>query len=128
MAIEKAVNAGTAKRLDYITEVQKKCLLQSALGLTFTSLYEGFGLPITEAFASGLPVITSNCTSMPEVAGNAALIVDPFDISQMTDALLNLIEDTGLAKTLKDRGLIRSKLFSWKANADRTRSIYRELI
>ena len=128
MAIEKAVNAGTAKRLDYITEFQKKCLLQSALGLTFASLYEGFGLPITEAFASGLPVITSNCTSMPEVAGNAALIVDPFDIPQMTDALLNLIEDAGLVQTLKDRGLIRSQFFSWKANADKTRSIYRQLI
>ena len=128
MAIEKAVDAGTAKRLHYITEIQKKCLLQSALGLTFTSLYEGFGLPITEAFASGLPVITSNCTSMPEVGGDAALIVDPFNTRQMTDALLSLIEDDALAQSLKNKGLIRSKLFSWKANAGKTLSIYRKMI
>lgn len=128
LAIEKAVNAGTAKYLHYITETQKQCLLQSALGLAFVSLYEGFGLPITEAFASGLPVITSNCTSMPEVAGNAALIVDPLNTHQITEALLSLIEDAGLAQTLKDRGLIRSKNFSWKANSDKTLSIYREMI
>jgi alpha-1,3-rhamnosyl/mannosyltransferase len=128
LAIEKAVNAGTAKYLHYITETQKHCLLQSALGLAFVSLYEGFGLPITEGFASGLPVITSNCTSMPEVAGNAALIVDPLNTQQITEALLSLIEDTGLAQTLKDRGHIRSKIFSWKSNADKTLSIYREMI
>lgn len=127
-AIEKAVNAGTAKRLHYVTETQKQCLLQSALGLTFTSLYEGFGLPITEAFASELPVITSDCTSMPEVAGDAALIVDPLNIGQMTDALLSLIEDTSLATSLKEKGLQRCKLFSWKRNADKTLSVYREMI
>lgn len=128
MAIEKAINAGTAKRLHYITETQKQCLLQTALGLTFTSLYEGFGLPITEAFASGLPVITSNCTSMPEVSGDAALIVDPHNVEQITDALLSLIEDDALTQSLKNKGLIRSKLFSWKSNADKTLSIYRKMI
>jgi len=127
-AIKKAESAGTVKWLSYITETQKQCLLQSALGLAFVSLYEGFGLPIIEAFASALPVITSNCTSMPEVAGDAALIVDPSNTQQITDALLSLIDDDPLAQTLKDRGLVRSRLYSWEKNAKKTHAIYRKLI
>lgn len=127
-AIEQAVSEGRAKWLNYITESQKRCLLQSALALTFVSLYEGFGLPIIEAFASELPVITSNCASMPEVAGGSALIVDPEDAPQITDALLSLIEDGTLVKKLKVAGLSRSHEFSWEENSKRTVSIYREIV
>ena len=127
-AINKAVNEGRAKWLNYITESQKLCLLQNATGLAFVSLYEGFGLPITEAFASGLPVVTSNCTSMPEVAGNAALIVNPLNTTQITEALLNLIEDSRLVATLKIAGLERAQQFSWAENAKRTYSIYQEML
>jgi len=127
-AIDEAVSQGRAKWLNYVSEIQKRCLLQSALALTFVSLYEGFGLPITEAFASELPVITSNCTSMPEVAGNAALIVDPLNISEITNALLSVIEDAKLVEALKAAGLERSRAFSWEVNASKTLSIYQEMI
>ena len=127
-AVGKAVNEGRAKWLNYISEEQKLCLLQSATGLTFVSLYEGFGLPITEAFASELPVITSNCTSMPEVAGDAAIIVDPLNSAQITDALLSLIEDSALTNHLKSLGKKRSQLFSWEENANRTQSIYQKMM
>lgn len=123
-AIHQAVAEGRAKWLNYISEDQKHCLLQSASALTFVSLYEGFGLPITEAFASELPVITSNCTSMPEVAGNAAIVVDPLNPKEITAALEALIQDTALAHQLKANGLARSRLFSWGDNAKKTVRIY----
>lgn len=127
-AINQAVIDGRAKWLNYITEDQKRCLLQSATGLAFVSLYEGFGLPITEAFASELPVITSNCSSMPEVAGDAAILVNPLNISQISGALLSLIEDKTLANHLKALGKQRSHLFSWEENAKRTLLIYQQMV
>ena len=127
-AIQQAASEGRAKWLNYISEKQKICLLQSAIGLAFVSLYEGFGLPITEAFASELPVITSNCTSMPEVAGDAAIIVNPLNTPQITDALLGLIEDSLLANNLKALGKQRSQFFSWEENAKNTLSIYQQMI
>ena len=127
-SIEKAIDEGRAKWLNYISEDQKRCLLQSATGLAFVSLYEGFGLPITEAFASELPVITSNCSSMPEVTQEAGIIVDPENTLQITDALLSLIEDSALANHLKMLGKQRSQLFSWEENAKRTQSIYQQMI
>ncbi len=125
--INQAVAEGRAKWLNYISEHQKLCLLQSALGLAFVSLYEGFGLPITEAFASELPVITSNCTSMPEVAGAASITVDPLNLSQITDALFRLIEDGALLQDLKTAGLARSRQFSWEENARKTLAIYQKM-
>ena len=127
-SLEHAVSEGRAKWLNYITEDQKLALLQSATGMVFVSLYEGFGLPIAEAFASELPVITSNCTSMPEVAGDAAIIVDPEKTQQITDALLSLIEDGVLSTKLKALGKQRSQLFSWEENAKRTLSIYQQIV
>lgn len=127
-AIRKAISEGRARWLNYISENQKLALLQSATALTFTSLYEGFGLPIVEAFASELPVITSNSTSMPEIADQAALITDPHNSKHLTDALLSLIEDVDLAAKLKLAGLERAKQFSWQSNAEKTISIYRSMV
>ena len=127
-AINQAASEGRAKWLNYITEEQKRCLLQSATALTFVSLYEGFGLPIAEAFASELPVVTSNCTSMPEVAGNAAIVVNPNNTQDITAALEGLIQDSTLIRKLKTEGLMRSHLFSWEENAKKTFSIYQENI
>jgi len=110
--------------LSYIGEFEKRCLLQSALGLVFTSLYEGFGLPILEAFASKCPVITSNNTSMPEVAFDAAIIVDSNNQDAITDAMTSLIDKPNMIEGLKVKGLERSKLFSWSRTADKTRDIY----
>jgi alpha-1,3-rhamnosyl/mannosyltransferase len=127
LTIKQAVTEGRAKWLNYISEKQKLCLLQGATALAFVSLYEGFGLPITEAFASELPVITSNCTSMPEVVKDAGILVDPENSQQITGALLSLIEDSNLASNLKALGKQRSQLFSWEENAKRTLSIYQRM-
>jgi alpha-1,3-rhamnosyl/mannosyltransferase len=113
--------------VDYVNDFEKRCLLQAATALTFTSLYEGFGLPITEAFASGTPVITSNCTSMPEIAGDAAVLVDPNNISEITSAMVKLIEQRDLRENLITAGNERVLEYNWEKVALATSKIYRSL-
>lgn len=93
----------------------------------YPSLYEGFGLPILEAMRCGVPVITSNVSSMPEVAGDAALLVNPRDEEEIGWAILKLIEDNELRKKLIEKGLKRSEMFTWENTAKRTLEIYKEL-
>jgi glycosyltransferase involved in cell wall biosynthesis len=83
----------------------------------YTSLLEGFGMPILEAFHCGCPVLTSKITSMPEVAGEAARLVDPYDINQIANGILELASDDDLREDLIYRGFIRARLFSWEKTA-----------
>jgi glycosyltransferase involved in cell wall biosynthesis len=92
-------------------------VLGAALALVYVSYFEGFGVPIVEAFQSGVPVITSNVTSMPEVAGDAALLVNPFDESEITQAMIRMDADENLRTELKQRGLNRVKNFDWDSSA-----------
>ncbi|MGD1875411.1 MAG: glycosyltransferase family 4 protein [Mastigocoleus sp.] len=92
------------------------------------SLYEGFGLTILEAMACGTPVITSNVSSLPEVTGDAAILVQPTDVESMIKAILNIQKDIDYRHTLVSKGLIRAKNFSWKNNAEKIAKIYEELL
>ena len=103
-------------------------LLSLAEVLLYTSRRESFGLPILEALACVLPVITSNTSSMPEIAGNAALQVDPERSEEIAKALVNLLSDEEWRKRLKQLGLQRAKEFSWMSSAQKTLSIYNECI
>ncbi len=94
-------------------------LLGSATALAYPSLFEGFGIPIIEAFQAEVPVITSNTTSMPEVAGDAALLVDPTSADQLAQALETLATDADLRASLVERGRTRRALFSWDITAER---------
>ena len=100
--------------LDELTKV-----VASALALTYVSYFEGFGIPIVEAFYAETPVITSNVTSMPEVAGDAALIIDPFSIESISDAMKQISTNESLRKSLIEKGKERAGLFSWQKSADR---------
>jgi glycosyltransferase involved in cell wall biosynthesis len=91
----------------------------------FPSLYEGFGMPVLEAMACGAPVITSSTTSLPEVAGDAAIQVHPEDVEALADAIVRVTADAGLQDALRAAGLERVKLFSWKKAAERTLGLYR---
>ncbi len=91
----------------------------SALALTYVSVFEGFGIPILEAFKSGIPVITSNITSMPEVADNAALFADPFKPKSIAEAMIQIYSDRGLREDLVSKGKLRQRDFSWDKTADR---------
>jgi len=93
---------------------------QDAICLMFPSLYEGFGLPILEAMSCGAPVITSNVSSMKEVAGNAALLVNPYDTGAISDAMNRLLRDERLRESLINKGFKRATEFSWKKCADET--------
>ena len=123
-AIQVAVANKRCLWLNYVGDIEKRALLQATQGLIFTSLYEGFGLPILEAFASGAPVVTSNCTSMPEVAQDAGILVDPHDLDAIQHALLRLIEDGSLKQSLASKGMDVSKQFSWSKTAASTAEIY----
>lgn len=94
-------------------------VVASALALTYVSYFEGFGIPIVEAFYANTPVITSNVTSMPEVAGGAALLVDPFSVESISDAMIKISSDEKLRQTLIENGIKRAKDFSWQKSADR---------
>lgn len=91
----------------------------SALALTYVSYFEGFGIPILEAFNCDVPVITSNVTSMPEVADDAALLIDPFSVDSIKDAMLKIAKDEKLRESLIEKGRIRRKEFSWQKSADK---------
>jgi glycosyltransferase involved in cell wall biosynthesis len=93
----------------------------------FPSLYEGFGLPPLEAMASGTPVVTSDLSALPEVVGDAALLVDPYDTQAIADALERVLKDPALRRDLIERGLTRAREFSWERSVQRIREVYQEV-
>lgn len=93
-------------------------LYAASLALLFVPYFEGFGIPILEAFKSGAPVITSNVTSMPEVAGDAAMLVDPYSVDSISDAMISLSTNEDLRNSLIELGKERSRQFSWDKTAD----------
>ena len=93
-------------------------VLASALALTYVSYFEGFGIPIVEAFRCDVPVITSNVTSMPEISGDAALLVDPFSIDSIAAAMKTIAENEELKNNLIEKGRQRRKEFTWQKSAD----------
>lgn len=120
----KAVTLGHIRLLGYQSEQRVAELLAGAHALLFPSRYEGFGLPVLEAMASGTPVIASNCAAIPEVAGNAALYADAEDVEGYRTQMLQLLDDNNLYDTLRQRGLQRARLFSWEKCARITANTY----
>ena len=103
-------------------------LYRLAAVFVFPSLYEGFGLPPLEAMASGTPVITSNVSSLPEVVGDAALLVDPLQPEAIADAMRRVLTDATVRNDLRIRGLARARQFSWERSIRRVREIYGEVL
>ena len=111
--------------LQYVTQEELRALYQSAQLLLFPSLSEGFGNPILEAFASGIPVITSNTTSLPEIAGDAAYFVDPCSVEEIRDSIMVFLDNPALCAELVRRGNERVKQFTLKKCAEETLRVYR---
>ena len=114
--LELAQAHGVAEKITFlglVPDSKLPALYRGALAFVFPSLYEGFGLPPLEAMACGTPVVASDRTAIPEVVGDAALLVDPYDPEMLAQALRRVVEDEVLRSELKTRGLIRAKLFSW---------------
>jgi len=125
--ITQLVKKEEAMHLGYVDEQDIPMLYSAALVFLYPSLYEGFGLPILEAMASGTTVLSSNRTSMPEVAGKACLLVDPYSVQEISDGWQRLLEDKVLRTKLVDAGLKRSKMFSWQQCAQQTINVYKKL-
>lgn len=113
--------------LGYVSDSQLRALYQEATAYIHPSLFEGFGLTILEAMASGCPVITSNRYSLPEVAGDATLFVDPQSIEQIATALISVCKESGLADELRQKGFERVKKYSWTNIAKKMNVIYEGL-
>ncbi|HEU4831858.1 MAG TPA: glycosyltransferase family 1 protein [Actinomycetota bacterium] len=109
----------------YVSNEEKRALLAGATVLAYPSRYEGFGFPVLEGFSARVPVLTSSAASLPEVAGDAALLVDPNDVDAIGDGLARLFDDTGLRRRLVAAGLERLATFSWDRAAVATAGVLR---
>ncbi|MFZ6680358.1 glycosyltransferase family 4 protein [Undibacterium sp. Tian12W] len=122
--IEKGQREGWIKYLGFVDQQLLPILYAGCRLFTYPSWYEGFGLPIAEAMASGVPVLTSNCSSMPEVAAGAAMLVDPADVNSIRDGLRQALEDEEWRSVAKARGLQRAAELTWDACVRNTVAAY----
>ncbi len=111
----------------YVPDQDLSAIYSKAKAFVYPSLYEGFGLPPLEAMQCGVPVIASNTTSLPEVIGDAGIMVDPLDLDALCQAMLKLATDSTLCQELGQKGLARSQHFSWIKSAENTAEIYRKI-
>lgn len=118
----------TGRNIPWLEWDELELLYNSAKVLLYCSLYEGFGLPILDAFACGLPVVTSNVSSMPEISGNAALYVDPHSIEDIKRKLRMMMGDKSLREEIVKKGFEQVKKFSWEKAARETAEVYRNLV
>jgi len=101
-----------------LSDEELNIVLGSALALTFVPYYEGFGIPLIEAMQAQVPIITSNVTSLPEIAGDAALLVNPFEVAEIKNAMLQLYQKPELRQSLINKGNFQKQNFSWEKSAD----------
>ena len=112
----------------YVSDEDLPAIYSAADLFVFPSLYEGFGLPPLEAMACGTPVVCSNASSLPEVVGDAAITVDPYDVEALAEAMRRVLSDADLADDLRQRGLERAAGFTWERTARETVEVYREVL
>lgn len=112
----------------FVSDAQLATLYANARFLTMPSIYEGFGLPLLEALSHGVPVLTSNCSSLPEVAGDAAVLVDPLDVSSLTDGLTRMLADDDLRSTLAQRARPQAAKYSWAKAAGEVMAVFQEAL
>lgn len=110
----------------YVPEAHLPALYSGAACFVYPSYFEGFGLPPLEAMKCGAPVVTGNQTSLPEVVGDAALLVDPFDVDAIASAIATVVGQPSLQKELRRRGFARARMFDWRKTAQQTLEVYRE--
>lgn len=112
----------------YVSDAMLTSLYLYAEVFVFPSLYEGFGIPIIEAFSCGAPVVCSKMAAIPEVAGDAALYFDPYNVEEMADAIGTVLSNATLREELVNRGKARVKLFTWEKAAEQTLAVYQKLL
>jgi glycosyltransferase involved in cell wall biosynthesis len=126
--IERSPRKKDIQALGYVPGPDLEQLYRRAAIFAFPSLDEGFGMPVLDAMARGVPVLTSNVSAMPEVAGDAGFLVDPHDVVSIAEGLRRLTTDTALREQLTRAGLARSRQFSWEKSVGATWNVYLELL
>ncbi len=116
------------KFLDYVPYDDLPKIIGNALAMIFPSLWEGFGIPVLEAMACGTPVITSKISSLPEVAGDAGILVNPYSTNDIAQAMLAIITDSDFRNHLSQAGLLRANLFSWQKTGQRTAEVLKQFL
>ncbi len=114
--------------LGYVSAQELAALYNAASLFVYPSLYEGFGLPVIEAMSCGCPVVTSNLSSLPEVAGDAGLLVDPYNVKAIAQAIERVLMDRQLADSMQSKGLERAGMFSWERCARETLAVYKQAV
>jgi alpha-1,3-rhamnosyl/mannosyltransferase len=114
--------------LGHVSMEELACLYRMATILVFPSLYEGFGLPLAEAMATGLPIVASDCSSIPEVVGDAGLLVEPDNLNGFRDGIQALLLDDDLRAEYSRKGRERAKHFTWERAAERTREAFQQIL
>ena len=114
--------------LGYVNDLELSWLFRNCFAFVYPSLFEGFGLPVLEAMSCGAPVLTSNTSSLPEVAGDAAILADPFSVDSIYGGLARLLKESDLRSNLRDSGLKQAEKFSWKRAAHSVLDIYQETL
>ena len=125
--INKLNLAGEVIFTDYLAQTEARCLLRCADVFVYPSFYEGTGFPVLEAFASGAAVVTSNNSSLKEIAKDCALLIDPDEPANISEAIYKIISDAGLKQQLIEKGLKRAREFSWRKTARETLKIFKEM-
>jgi glycosyltransferase involved in cell wall biosynthesis len=116
------------KFLNYVPYDELPIIINQAIALVFPSLWEGFGLPVLEAMACGTPVITSNISSLPEVTGDAAILINPYNTEEITAAMQTIVNDSESRKQLSQQGIKRANQFSWEKTGLATVEILKKYI
>jgi len=127
-AVSESGLEGRVRILGYVAEETLAALYTLARCCVYPSWYEGFGVPVLEAMACATPVITTNASSLPEVAGDAALLVTPGDVNELTGALERVLSDDQLRAEMVAKGLARARQFSWRTTAARHVELYRRIL
>jgi alpha-1,3-rhamnosyl/mannosyltransferase len=122
-----AAHSGRVRTLGFVPDDDLRCLYRQATVFLYPSLYEGFGLPVLEAMLAGVPVLTSNVSSLPEVGGDAVAYADPLDVASIRDGLATLLGDRERRADLAARGRERAEEFSWESTAARTVAVLEQI-
>jgi len=126
--MERATQAGWLRYLRFVSQADLPALYAGAALFAYPSFYEGFGLPVLEAMASGVPVVTSNVSSLPEVAGDAAWLVEPRDARALADALAHGLQDATWREQARTQGLARAAGFHWQRCVQETLAVYARIV